>query len=1035
MSPIIRFVLHNKFAVWLLTIMVTVAGIYAGTNMKLETIPNITTPFVTVSTVFPGATPEEVDEEVSQPLEQRLRNLGGLDSISSSSMTNVSVMQITYNFEKDMDEAMTEIEEALAEVALPDNAQEPEASQLSLNAFPVIGLSISNDELSLEQLTAQVEDEIIPSLEGLEGVASVQASGQQVNEVQLTYNEERMAELGLSQETVEGIIQGSKVNFPLGLYTLDGTEQSVVLDGNITTLEDLQSLDIPVVPQAPAGEGIAPNQGASGAQTQEQPSTQIPTVTLDEIATIEVVGEAESISRTNGSQSIGMNIVKTQDANTVDVVNQVKDAAAQFEADLGSEIITTLDQGQPIEDSVATMLSKAIFGALFAMLIILLFLRNFRTTIISVVSIPLSLLIAVLLLEQMDITLNMMTLGAMTVAIGRVVDDSIVVVENIYRRMALQNEKLKGKELILSATKEMFMPILSSTVVTIAVFLPLGLVSGMVGELFLPFALTIVFALLASLLVAITIVPMMAHSFFKNGVKGKAITHDDKPGKIVEFYKKVLRWSLNHKVITSGIAILLLVGSVALIPVVGVSFLPEQEQKMVVATYNPDAGQTLDEVEEIATEAEEYFLGRPNVEIVQFSLGGENPMSQGSTNQALFFVMYDAETENFADESKKVLEDLQASTDKGEWGSLDMAAMGGASNQIQLSVYGNDLEEIKPIVEDVQALMNEHGSIENVESTLADPYREYTFVADQQQLSQLGLTAGQIGMVFNQAGEPPVLTTIENDGEELNVTVQVEQEEYSDINDLLSKEIQSPLGMSVTIDDVVELEEGETADTVSRNDGRIYAQVSGEMTADDVAAVSTDIQSEVDALDLPAGVDISMGGVTQDIEESFTQLGLAMLAAIAIVYFVLVITFGGALAPFAILFSLPFTVIGGVVALLVTGETLSISAMIGALMLIGIVVTNAIVLIDRVIHKEKEGMSTREALLEAGATRLRPILMTAIATIGALLPLAFGMEGSGLISKGLGVTVIGGLTSSTLLTLLIVPIVYEALSKFKRANK
>lgn len=285
----------------------------------------------------------------------------------------------------------------------------------------------------------------------------------------------------------------------------------------------------------------------------------------------------------------------------------------------------TLDQAEPIEESVSTMLSKAAFGALFAIIIILLFLRDIKSTLISVVSIPLSLLIAVLLLKQMDITLNIMTLGAMTVAIGRVVDDSIVVIENIYRRMSLQGEKLRGMALVREATKEMFVPIMSSTIVTIAVFLPLALVNGVIGELFLPFALTIVFALLASLVVAVTIVPMLAHSFFKKGLYGEtAKKHDEhKPGKMTAAYRNILNWTLNHKWITSILAVLLLVGSLFLVPVIGVSFLPSEEQKLVYATYKPAPGETEEQVEELVTIAESMLLDRENVSLVQFSLGSE----------------------------------------------------------------------------------------------------------------------------------------------------------------------------------------------------------------------------------------------------------------------------------------------------------------------------------------------------------------------------------------------------------------------------
>ncbi|MDX1771051.1 MAG: efflux RND transporter permease subunit, partial [Planococcaceae bacterium] len=290
----------------------------------------------------------------------------------------------------------------------------------------------------------------------------------------------------------------------------------------------------------------------------------------------------------------------------------------------------------------------------------------------------------------------------------------------------------------------------------------------------------------------------------------------------------------------------------------------------------------------------------------------------------------------------------------------------------------------------------------------------------------------QVGMALNPNGQREMLTTVEQDGDTFDVYIESNTEKPETLDELLKKTISSPMGMEVPVEDVVTVVEGETSDTVLRRDGQIYASVSGTLTAEDISKDSTAIQEKVDEIDLPQNVDIETAGVTADMQESFTQLGLAMLAAIAIVYLILVITFGGAIAPLAILFSLPFTISGALLALLIAGETISISTMIGALMLIGIVVTNAIVLIDRVIHKEKEGTTTREAILEAGVTRLRPILMTAIATIGALIPLAIGAEGSGLISKGLGVTVIGGLTSSTLLTLIIVPVVYEFLSKFRK---
>lgn len=482
----------------------------------------------------------------------------------------------------------------------------------------------------------------------------------------------------------------------------------------------------------------------------------------------------------------------------------------------------------------------------------------------------------------------------------------------------------------------------------------------------------------------------------------------------------------------------MLVGSLFLAPLVGVSFLPQQAEKTAMVTYTPEPGQTREQAIDETKKAEEYLIKRDHVNTVQYSLGSSNPMTAsvgGNSNGALFFVQYDDDTPNFDKEKDKVTKALQDKTSKGEWKSQDFSSA-GASNTVTYYVYGDKVSDIEGTVKDVENILKDEKNLKNVSTSLSEKYDEYTFNADQEKLAKLGLTASQIAQAIAPQNSETTLTKVTEDGKELDVKLQTEKDEYKSKKDLENKKITTPTGQEVRIGDVVKVKDGTTANTVTKRDGKIYAEVSGDMTTDNVSSVTQDVQKKVDKLDVKSGVTIDTGGVSADIEESFTQLGLAMLAAIAIVYLVLVITFGGGLAPFAILFSLPFTVIGALVGLFIAKETISLNAMIGLLMLIGIVVTNAIVFIDRVIHKENEGLSTREALLEAGTTRLRPILMTALATIGALLPLALGFEGgSQIVSKGLGVTVIGGLTSSTLLTLVIVPIVYEILSKFRRKKK
>lgn len=1042
MKGIIQFSLRNKFAVWLLTIIVTAVGLFSGLTMKQESIPNINVPYLSITAIYPGAAPEAVVQEVTKPLEQRLHNVDNVKTITSTSMENAASLFIEFDYDTNLDNATAAVREALNDVPLPEDAMKPSIARFSLNSIPVISLSLSDNKGGdLESLTRIAENDVKTFLEDVEGVASVQIAGQYVTEVQLTFNQAKLQELGLNEDTIKGIVQASALRAPLGLFEMEQAQKAVVVDGNITTIDDLKNLAIPVMPST----NNAPAASAHQVPTAESSQlaaiagipTGIPTVKLSDIASITTVGQAESFSRTNGMESIGIQIIKSNDANTVDVVNQVKQEVDTLKEQYSHVDFTVLmDQGKPITDAVHTMLSKALFGALFAVVIIMLFLRNIRSTIISIISIPLSLLIAVVLLKQMDITLNMMTLGAMTVAIGRVVDDSIVVIENIYRRMSLTNEKLKGSKLIIDATKEMFVPIMSSTIVTIAVFLPLAFVSGMVGELFKPFALTMVFSLLASLLVAITLVPALAHTLFRKGLT-KTHDHDENPKGLARTYQRILKWSLSHKIITFAIALVLLIGSLFLYPLVGVSFLPDQEDKYVMVTYSPTPGDRIEDVKEKMLTAEQFILEQPDVDRMQYSVGGTNPMGIGSSNSALFYIQYNSDTKNFEDVKENLINNLNQEVPDGTWSDMSELMMGGlGGSNLSINVYGDDLESIRPVSDQILKWVQEDTkNFDKPDTSISEAYEQYTLVADQQKLSSLGLTAGQLAMKLSPANQRPVLTEVKVDGKNYNVYIETDKTTYTSIHDIANETIDSPLGFPVPIKDIATVERGNSPDSIMRIDGKMVVEVSASIVSSNVQQASSDLQQRIDALDKPDGVTVQFGGVTEQINDTFGQLGIAMAAAVAIVYFVLVVTFGGGLAPFTILFSLPFIVIGAMVGLLIGGETLNVSALMGVLMLIGIVVTNAIVLIDRVIHKEREGLSTREALLEAGATRLRPILMTALATIGALLPLVLGWESSaGIISRGLGITVIGGLISSTLLTLVIVPVVYEFLMKFRRRD-
>ncbi|ALC88562.1 Swarming motility protein SwrC [Bacillus sp. FJAT-18017] len=1022
MKGFVNFVLKNKLAVWLLTIIITVSGIYSGTRMNMETIPDVTIPYLMVMDVYPGATPEKVMEDISMPIERAVEGLEDVKAVYSNSYSNMSNIQIEYEYGIDMAEAKRALESALDAVDLPEGAQEPQITALSMNMMPVVALSVSSTEEDIVGLTSTVEKILLPKIEKLDGVGSATITGQHIEEVELTYDEAKLEQFGLTQDKVKEIIQASNLAVSLGLYEFEEGEQAVAVDGKFMTEDELKNMLIPVTP------------------SQENPA---PFVKLSDIAKVETVGKVKSVSRTNGDDAIAIQIVKEQQANTVDVVKSVKDLVNEEKSKIeGIVIDVSLDQGKPIEESVFTMIEKAVFGGLIAVLIILLFLRDFKSTIISIISIPVSIFMALVLLNWMDITLNIMTLGAITVAIGRVIDDSIVVVENIYRRLHLKDEKLTGRALIREATIEMFKPIMSSTLVTVAVFAPLIFVGGMVGELFAPFALTMTFALGASLLVAITIVPVLSHTLFKKKLYGEKTEKSHKEaGRLANWYKGVLNKSLNHKIITSVIAIVLLAGSIALTPLIGFSFLGSEEEKVMYLTYTPKTGELKNETLKNVEAVEEKLLKRDDIDILQVSINEEgDPMAAmmgGGAGGALMYLIFDPEMDNFPEVREEIEEYVTNIGQTGEWKSQNFTTMSLAPDEVSYTFYSEDLDKLNESVKKVEAIMNDNDRLEDVSSTAEDAYVEYTFNVQQDELLQkYGLTAGQIIMMLNPMGAKEVLTTIEKDGTSLDVIVQQKQAlKPKSIDEMLATPVPTAMGTTMPLSELVTVEEGTTLNTLARSKGEYYATVSGTAIGKDISKVTSEVQEEIDNLELPKGVTVGVAGVQADMNETFTQLGVAMLAAIAIVYFILVVTFREGLAPFAILFSLPFTVIGSFVGLLIAGETISVSVMMGLLMLIGIVVTNAIVLVDRIIDMERDGLTMREAILEAGSTRLRPILMTAIATIGALIPLAIGQGGGGLISKGLAITVIGGLTSSTLLTLIIVPIVYEVLSKLFKKNR
>ena len=1042
-KKLLQFSLGNKFAIFLMVLLVILGGVYASAKLKLELLPDVENPMISVQTTMPGATPQTTQDEISSKIDSQVRSMAYVKSVKTESIQNASIVTVEYNNETDMDKAEEQLKKEIDKIKFKNGVSDPELTRNSMDAFPIIAYSLTDKDNDLKSVTKKLNQQLIPKLQTIDGVQNAQLNGQTNREVTLKFKQKELDSKGVTADDVENYLKTATRETPLGLFQFGDTDKSIVVDGQFTSVDAFKNLKIPatIAGQGQSSESgsadnqdsesLMPSEPSSASSSKQGSSSSMPSFKLKDVADISVGDERTSISKTNGKDAVNLQITKAQDANTVQVAKDVQKKVDEFEKN-NSEMkaIKTMDTAKPIEDSLYTMIEKAALGTIVAIVVILLFLRNIRTTAISIVSIPMSILIALVALKLSNVSLNILTLGALTVAIGRVIDDSIVVVENIYRRLSDRNEQLKGDSLIVSATTEVFKPILSSTLVTIIVFLPLAFVSGSVGEMFRPFALAITFSLLASLLVSITVVPALGSTLFRKGIQTKP--QKQAQGVISTGYKKLLNWSLNHKWIVIIISIVLLVGSIGLgAAKLGTSYISSGDNKFMALTYTPKPGETEKSVLEHGEQVQKYLKTKNKVKTVQYSVGGPTPSDPtGSTNSMALMVDYDKDTPNFEEEPDKVLKHVDSFKHPGQWKNQDLGT-GAGNDSIEVTVQGPSTDAIKGTVHKIESTMKDVKGINNVKSDLSETYQQYEVKVDQNKAADNGISASQLAMNLNENLPEKTVTTVKENGKKIDVKVKQNKQTDWSQSKLENIKLKKPTGGTIKLSEIAKLEKSSTPSKLTQEDGDYSTTVSGKITNSDVGGTSQKVMSKVNKMDKPHGVKVNVGGATDDINSAMSQLAIAMLAAIIIVYLILVITFKGGLAPFTILFSLPFTVIGVVLSLVITGETISVPSLIGMLMLIGIVVTNAIVLIDRVINNEKSGMDMKSALIEAGGTRIRPILMTAIATIGALVPLLFGEDSSILISKGMAATVIGGLISSTILTLIVVPVIYEILFTLK----
>jgi HAE1 family hydrophobic/amphiphilic exporter-1 len=1020
--------MKNRALIALVTVVVAVFGGLALTSLKQELIPSIEFPQLAVLTNYPGASPDVVNDDVSVPIETAIQGVAGIETTTATSSTNLSIISATFTYGTNLATAEQKINQAINRIksTLPEDL-DPQVLSGGLDDFPVVQIAVTpkDGDTDTKALAALLRSNTLPDIKDISGVRDAQLVGDIGQRVTITPDPALLAAAGVQAQAIRDAVSDNGLLIPAGSLTENDKTLSVQAGTKLTSVADIQSL--PVEGAVKPGGGV---------------------YTIADVATVALTDDPiTSISRVDGKPALTIAITKLPAANTVEVSNAVQDMLPQFKTALdGATFTVVFDQAPYIQESIQSLTEEGLLGLFFAVVVILVFLLSVRSTLVTAISIPTSLLITFVGLQAAGYSLNILTLGALTIAIGRVVDDSIVVIENIRRHLSSPGGAVRmrgGTEeagraraaIIVEAVREVAGAITASTITTVAVFLPISFVEGTTGELFRPFALTVSIALLASLIVALTIVPVLAYWFLRRR-QTKAHAHaattdpaaDEKPTALQKRYRPVINGTLRHPWITLISSLVLLAITIVLLPLLPTNFLGPSGQNTLTVTQTVPVGTSLDAQNTAAQSVEKALLGIDGIETVQLSIG-----SSGSALRDAFVgggagaITYSITTDKDADQdalAATVRKELEKTSDAGDI-SVAASAGFGTSSDIAIDVTATTQADLQKASDAILAKVSKLDAITQSESNLSNSQPYISVTVDRAKAAAAGLSETVVGGFVSQAMQPQTLGTIFIDDTSYSIYIQSKTSPTT-MDELAALQVPTRAGF-VRLDSLATVATVDGPASITTIKGVRTATITATPASDNLGTASAEVQQAVDNTKLPAGASASLGGATSDQGDAFGQLGIALLVAILIVYVVMVATFRSLLQPLLLLVSVPFAATGAIILQLVSGIPVGVPSIIGVLMLIGIVVTNAIVLIDLVNQYREKGMKVREALVEGSSRRLRPILMTALATIFALLPMAVGLTGhGGFISQPLALVVIGGLISSTVLTLIVLPVLYSA---------
>ena len=1006
------------------------AGIFSWGQLNQELLPDIALPYVIAVTPVPGASARDVSTQVTEPIERAVGSLPRLEHVNSSSVNSISIVVAQFTYGTDVKATQDAMTQAVDAVQLPSGST-PQIQSLDINALPPLVVSLqASGSTSQAQLNALATGTIVPALQGVDGVAKVDLSGALQQRVLIALDPTKLAAARITLSQIQGVLQANNLVLPAGSLPVGDVSIPVSAEHRFASVDEIRSLVVGVAGSPAASAGTAAAQSGLAGQV----PTPTP-VTLGDLGTVKLVDvQPTGYAELSGKPALVVTISKTSDANTVNVVKAVEGRLSQLRTQNGNAftVETVQDLSSYITESRDSLVREGGLGALFAVVVIFMFLFSIRSTLVAAVSIPLSIMAALTLMLLAGVTINIMTLGGLAVAVGRVVDDAIVVLENIYRHRGRGDPM---REAVISGTREVASAITSSTLTTVAVFLPLGFVGGLVSQFFLPFALTVTFALLSSLVCALTVVPVLA-SLLVDRVK---LNPDAGPRHretlVQRLYTPILRAALHSRATrwgVIGIAAVLVAGTALLIPHIPTQFLNAGSQKYLQVSVSPPSGTPSALVLQQAQAIEHRLLQNSEVTLTEATVPGDGDTGVGTlsaaftgraSNSATVVAKLDPNA-NLDAEQAKLAAQLAALQQPGWQVQVSQQSMTGSSS-LSIVVSGADAARVATATSRVLGALRTMPQLLNVTSDLASQTPEVQVSVDPNRALLAGTSTAQVQSQIHAALAGQSLTTIALPSGPAELFLQVQPAGLNSVAALA----QMPVGQTgVPLGSIATVQQVQTQARITRVDQAPASTISADTTSQDTGAISREVQKQIDSLEAAgqlAGVTVTLGGVTEQMNTAFSGLFAAMAVAILLVYIVMVLVFDSLIDPFVIMFSLPLATVGAFPALFLTGRALGVSALIGFLMLIGIVVTNAIVLLDLVKQHRRRGLPVYEALVEGGRTRVRPILMTAIATILALIPLGLGLSEGEIIASELATVVIGGLFSSTFLTLIVVPVVYS----------